>query len=133
MKDWETIADKLSKAGWSLGWVSAIDSSGHTIWIAEGHRDDGQRVVVHADEKLMAFLELERVTRESCASQMSNASPRIRFAVASWCYFSTPHRCGSENMGAFTLIGVAPRESVAFSFKISNLSLKSFALLFSVF
>jgi hypothetical protein len=36
-------------------------------------------------------------------------------------------------MGAFTLISVAPRESVAFSFKISNLSLKSFALLFSVF
>ena len=24
---WETIADKLSKAGWSLGWVSAIDSN----------------------------------------------------------------------------------------------------------
>jgi hypothetical protein len=23
---WEIIADKLSKAGWSLGWVSAIDS-----------------------------------------------------------------------------------------------------------
>jgi hypothetical protein len=36
-------------------------------------------------------------------------------------------------MGAFALISVAPRESVAFSFKVSNLSLKSFALLFSVF
>jgi hypothetical protein len=32
-------------------------------------------------------------------------------------------------MGSFTLISVAPRESVAFSFKVSNLSLKSFALL----
>jgi hypothetical protein len=49
------------------------------------------------------------------------------------CYFSTFHHRGSENMGAFTLISVAPRESVAFSFKISNLSLKFFALLFSVF
>jgi hypothetical protein len=49
------------------------------------------------------------------------------------CYFSTPHHRGSENIGAFTLVSVAPRESVAFSFKISNLSLKSFALLFSVF
>jgi len=49
------------------------------------------------------------------------------------CYFSTPHHRGSENMGAFTLISVAPVESVAFSFKVSNLSLKSFALLFSVF
>jgi hypothetical protein len=36
-------------------------------------------------------------------------------------------------MGAFTLISVAPRESVAFSFTVPNLSLKSFALAFSVF
>jgi hypothetical protein len=36
-------------------------------------------------------------------------------------------------MGAFTLISVAPREFVAFGFKVSNLSLKSFALPFSVF
>jgi hypothetical protein len=27
MKYWEIIADKLSKAGWSLGWVSAVDST----------------------------------------------------------------------------------------------------------
>ena len=33
MKYWEIIADKLSKAGWSLGWVSAVDSEGRTIWI----------------------------------------------------------------------------------------------------
>ena len=37
MKYWETIADKLSKSGWSLGWVSAIDSEGRTIWIADVH------------------------------------------------------------------------------------------------
>jgi hypothetical protein len=28
MKYWEIIADNLSKAGWSLGCVSAVDSSG---------------------------------------------------------------------------------------------------------
>jgi hypothetical protein len=60
MKDWEIIADNLSKAGWSLGWVSAIDSNGRTIWIVDAHRDDGRRFIVHADEKLTAFLELER-------------------------------------------------------------------------
>jgi hypothetical protein len=27
---WEIIADKLSKAEWSLGWVSAVDSDGRT-------------------------------------------------------------------------------------------------------
>jgi hypothetical protein len=55
----------LSKAGWSLGYVSAVDSEGRTIWIADAHRDDGSRFVVRSDEKLTAFLELERVARES--------------------------------------------------------------------
>ena len=64
MKYWEIVTDKLSKAGWSWGCVSAY-SSGRTIWIVDAHRDDGKRLVVRADEKLMAFLELERVTRQS--------------------------------------------------------------------
>jgi hypothetical protein len=49
MKNWEIIADNLSKAGWSLGWVSAVDSDGRTIWIADAHCGDGQRFIVHAD------------------------------------------------------------------------------------
>ena len=49
----------LGKAGWSLDWVSAIDSNGRTIWIVDAHRDNGKRYVVHAEEKLTAFLELE--------------------------------------------------------------------------
>jgi hypothetical protein len=32
---------------------------GRTIWIADAHRGDGKRYVVHADEKLTAFMELE--------------------------------------------------------------------------
>jgi hypothetical protein len=59
-KDWETIADNLRKAGWSWGCVSALDQQGRTIWIADAHRDDGKRFVVRSDEKLTAFLELER-------------------------------------------------------------------------
>ena len=65
MKYWEAIADNLSKAGWSWGCVSAVDSNGRTIWIADVHRDDGKRYVVRADDRLTAFLELERVTCES--------------------------------------------------------------------
>jgi hypothetical protein len=65
MKYWEIIADNLKKRGWSLGWVSAVDSQARTIWIADAHRDNGKRFVVHADEKLTAFLELERVTGQS--------------------------------------------------------------------
>jgi hypothetical protein len=60
---WEIIADNLKKRGWSLGYVSAFDSEGRTIWIADAHRDDGKRFVVHAEELLTAFLELERATR----------------------------------------------------------------------
>jgi hypothetical protein len=30
------------------------------MWMADAHHADGKRVVVHADEKLTAFLELER-------------------------------------------------------------------------
>jgi len=37
-----------------------VDCEGRTIWIADAHRDDGNRFIVHADEKLTAFLELER-------------------------------------------------------------------------
>jgi hypothetical protein len=55
----EPTADNLSKAEWSLGWVSALDREGRTIWIADAHRGDGKRFVVHADEKLTAFLESE--------------------------------------------------------------------------
>jgi hypothetical protein len=58
VKYWEIIADNLSKAGWSLG-LRVSDSNGRTIWIADAHRGDGKRFVVHADEKLSAFLELE--------------------------------------------------------------------------
>jgi hypothetical protein len=34
------------------------------IWIADAHRD-GKRYVVHADEKLTAFLELESAINQS--------------------------------------------------------------------
>jgi hypothetical protein len=60
---WEIIADNLKKRGWSLGYVSAIDSNGRTIWIADAHRGDGKRFIVRADEKLTAFLELESAIR----------------------------------------------------------------------
>jgi hypothetical protein len=40
MNYWELIADNLSKAGWSGGCVSAIDSNGRTLWIADAHRGD---------------------------------------------------------------------------------------------
>ena len=50
-------------SGWSWGCVSAIDSNGRTIWIADAHRDDGKRFVVRAEDKLTPFLELQSAIR----------------------------------------------------------------------
>ena len=60
MKYWQGVADHLHEAGFSWGCVSAVDSSGRTIWIVDAHRGDGRRFIVRADEKLSAFIELER-------------------------------------------------------------------------
>jgi hypothetical protein len=70
MNYWEIIADKLSKAGWSWGCVSAIDSNGRTIWIADAIRDTRKRLVAHAEEKLTAFLELERAIHHFAVDAM---------------------------------------------------------------
>ena len=70
MKYWEIIADKLSKAGFSLGWVSALDLQERTIWIVDAHRD-GKRFVVRAEEVLTAFLELEREIYQFAVSLIS--------------------------------------------------------------
>jgi hypothetical protein len=64
------IADNLSKAGWSWGCVSAIDSNGRTIWIVDAH-GYGKRFIVRASEKLTAFVELERAIHQFAVSLIS--------------------------------------------------------------
>ena len=78
VKYWEIIADNLSKAGWSWGCVSAVDSQRRTIWIVDAHRGDGKHFIVQADEKLTAFLELESAIR-ACRE----------FVLTGWRDFST--------------------------------------------
>jgi hypothetical protein len=62
VKDWEIIADNLSKAGWSLAGSQPLiprgERSGSPTRIAMG-----KRFVVRADEKLTAFLELQAAMR----------------------------------------------------------------------
>jgi hypothetical protein len=71
MKYWEIIVDRLSKAGWSWGCVSALDVEGRTIWIVDAHRDDGRRFIVRADEMLTAFLEPQRAIHAFAVSLIS--------------------------------------------------------------
>jgi hypothetical protein len=73
VKHWEIIAENLSKAGWSWGCVATVHRQGRTIWIADAHRDDGQRFVVHAD----CFATFPRArTRE----RRNPAEKRVSFA-----------------------------------------------------
>ena len=58
MKYWEIIADKLSAAGFSWGYCSAVTRDGWR-WIVDAHRE-ARRYIVHSDELLSAFLELEQ-------------------------------------------------------------------------
>jgi hypothetical protein len=70
--------------------VSAVDSDGRTIWIADAHRGDGKRFVVQADELLTAFVELESVIRaaerpEDCrARTIKLDNCRANQVKASW-------------------------------------------------
>jgi hypothetical protein len=48
-----------------LGCVSTINSNGQTIFVADAPATTESVFVVRADKKLSAFVELERVSRES--------------------------------------------------------------------
>jgi hypothetical protein len=82
VKNWEIIADNLSKAGWSWGCVSAIDSDGRTIWIADAHRGDGKRFIVRSNEKLTAFLELEAAIRQLPGACLTTGRDFSKLGVA---------------------------------------------------
>jgi len=67
VKYWELIASNLHDDGFNLGWVSALDIEGRTIWIVDA-RGYGKRFVVRTDEKLTAFVELQRAIHEFAVS-----------------------------------------------------------------
>jgi len=62
-------------AGWSSGCVSAVTREGRIIWVVDEHRD-GKRFLVHADEKLTAFLELQSAVEAAPALWRPLASER---------------------------------------------------------
>jgi hypothetical protein len=102
VKCWEIIADSLHDAGLSLGWVSAIDSEGRTIWTIDAHRGDRRRFVVRSDEKLTAFVELERevFNRDVLSRIHSDRSVPVTSALAAYCL---------DRLAVFFKLGVAQR------------------------
>jgi hypothetical protein len=67
MKYWEIIADWLSAAGWSTGYSSAQTPLGF-LHIVDARDRHNRRFIVRSDEKLTAFLELERLTNSQPAN-----------------------------------------------------------------
>jgi hypothetical protein len=59
VKDWEIVADNLRKAGWHCGCISSTDHKGRQFWVVAAEREDAGRFIVHADEVLTAFMELQ--------------------------------------------------------------------------
>jgi hypothetical protein len=58
-KHWEINAENLRNAGWNCGSIATSDDKGRPIWIVAAERNDAGRFIVHADQELPAFLELE--------------------------------------------------------------------------
>jgi hypothetical protein len=63
VKNWEIITDNLTKAGWNCGCISSTDHEGRQFWVVAAEREDAGRFIVHADEMLTAFLELQAAIR----------------------------------------------------------------------
>jgi hypothetical protein len=63
MKYREIIADNLNKAGWRCGSISTTDCKGRQIWVVAAELEDAGRFIIHADEMLTAFTELESAIR----------------------------------------------------------------------
>jgi hypothetical protein len=63
-KYWEMIADKLASAGWSYGMVGYWNAEGKRMHAIDASRD-GVRHIVHADDLLAGFLELEASIAEA--------------------------------------------------------------------
>jgi hypothetical protein len=57
-KYWEIIAERLSAAGWTWGYCSAVTCHGWR-WVVDARRGDGRHYIVESDELLSAFIELE--------------------------------------------------------------------------
>ena len=61
MKSREIIADNLSEKSGGVGVASQrLIPTSEPIWIADTHRHNEKRFVVHGEEGLTAFVELEK-------------------------------------------------------------------------
>ncbi len=84
MKYWEIIADNLRKAGWNCSCISSTDREDRQFWIVAAEREGDGRFIVRADEKLTAFVELERVMRRRNVFNLQGIEQQIAIAGAAF-------------------------------------------------
>jgi hypothetical protein len=83
------IAERLSARGVSWGCSSQIDvTPGRVLYTADAYCNGGRRFTVIADDRLTAFLELERVTHESLRFQIPNDSTSVFATIGCWYRFT---------------------------------------------
>ncbi len=71
-QEWEAIADKILKAEWSWGYCTATTETGASLFVVDAYKPERGRHVVHSGNKLAAFKELERITRDSDLSNINH-------------------------------------------------------------
>jgi hypothetical protein len=57
------MIENLRNAGCNCGCMTTTDGKGRLIWVVAAERKDAGRFIVRAEEKLIAFLELESTVR----------------------------------------------------------------------
>jgi len=62
---WEIILKSLRNAGWNCGSMRTTDGKGRSVLVVAAEREDAGRFIVHADQEVPAFLELESAIRAS--------------------------------------------------------------------
>ena len=61
---------RQTQAQFKPDWVSALDVEGRKIWIVDAH-GYGKRFIVRADEKLTAFLEMQKAIHQFAVDLIS--------------------------------------------------------------
>ena len=84
---WEIIADNLSKAGFSCGSVSAIDSNGRTVWPAavskfDSNRSHGRAFVISRTRfRFPKYCSDTGVTSENYGNPTLKSGERLNFSL----------------------------------------------------
>ena len=62
---WEVVYDKLHQTGWSLGWVSYVNTDREVIWVTDAHRGAEEHLATEGKSIAEAVLRLYFLTESN--------------------------------------------------------------------